>query len=116
MITLDNYAKIIPLTANGLIANQRTRLDRAVERMGDAVTVAMQRKRQRLQALDDKATLLSPVNTLRRGYSLVWAGGKCVTAADQLHPGDQVTMKFADGTTEATVSEQNVETQNLASP
>ena len=106
-ITLDNYAKMIPLTANGLIANQRTRLERALERMGDAVTVAMQRERQRLQTLDDKATLLSPVNTLRRGYSLVWADGKCVTAADQLHPGDQVTMQFADGTTEATVNETN---------
>ena len=102
-LRLDNFAKNIPLAANNLLAAQRSRLERAVERMGDAVTSAMQREQQRLQALNDKATLLSPVNTLQRGYSLVWADGKCVTAADQLHPGDHVTMQFATGTTEATV-------------
>ena len=105
-ITLDNYAKNIPLAVSGLIANQRTRLERAVERMGDAVASAKQREQTRLQALDEKAMLLSPVNTLQRGYSLVWADGKCVTAASQLSPGDQITVQFAEGTTDATVNEE----------
>ena len=103
-IRLDNYSKSIPLAANNLLAAQRTRLERAVERMGGAVASAMQREQQRLQALNDKATLLSPVNTLQRGYSLVWSDGKCVTSVTQLNPGDPVTMQFADGTTEATVT------------
>jgi exodeoxyribonuclease VII large subunit len=103
-IMLDNYAKSIPLVAGNLIQGQRTRLERAVERMGDAVASAMQRERQRLQALDDKATLLSPLNTLQRGYSLVRKDGQCVTAADQLHQGDQITVQFAQGTTAATVN------------
>ena len=104
-IRLDNHARNIPLVANNLIANQRTRLERAVERMGGAVEHAIQREQQRLKALDEKAALLSPVNTLQRGYSLVWAGGKCVTAASQINPGEQVTMQFADGTASATVDE-----------
>ena len=103
-IRLVNFAQAIPLAANNLITGQRTRLERAVERMGDAVAAAMQRERQRLQTLNDKATLLSPVNTLQRGYSLVWANGKCVTAASQLQPGDQVIMQFAEGTADATVN------------
>ena len=103
-IRLDNNAKNIPVAANGLIANQRTRLDHAVERIGDVIAVAMQRERQRLQALEDKATLLSPDNTLKRGYALVRKGDKCVTAADQVHPGDQITVQFAVGTTDATVN------------
>lgn len=102
-IRLDNNAKNIPVAANGLIANQRTRLDHAVERIGDVIAVAMQRERQRLQALEDKATLLSPDNTLRRGYALVRKGDKCVTAADQVHSGDQITVQFAVGTASATV-------------
>ena len=113
-IKLDNYAKSIPLAANNLIANQRTRLERAVERIGGAVEHAMQREQQRLKALGEKAALLSPVNTLQRGYSLVWADGKCVTSPSHLHPGDNITIQFADGTTAATVDP--VETQNLASP
>lgn len=102
-IRLDNYAKNIPLAANNLIAAQRTRLDRASERMSQAVEHAMQREQQRLKALGEKAALLSPENTLQRGYSLVWAGGKCVTAASQINPGERVTMQFADGTADATV-------------
>lgn len=105
-IRLDNHARNIPFAARGLIANQHARLERSVERMGDAVTRIMQRERQRLQALDDKATLLSPVNTLRRGYSLVRKDGKCVTTASQLNEGDQITVQFAEGTTSATVTQQ----------
>jgi len=104
-IRLDNHARNIPFAATGLIEGQRTRLGRATERMGNAVAVAIQRELQRLNALGDKAALLSPDNTLRRGYALVRKDGKCVTAATQLHPGDQVTMQYATGTTAATVNE-----------
>ena len=103
-IRLDNDAKNIPFAANGLIANQRTRLDHAVERMSAAVVAAMQREQQRLHALGEKAMLLSPVNTLQRGYSLVMKDGKCVTAAAQLSPGDQINVQFAQGSADATVS------------
>ncbi len=103
-IKLDNYTRNIPFAANNLIANQQTRLERVLERMADAVKTAMHREQQRLQALDEKATLLSPVNTLQRGYALVRKDGKCATAADQLQPGDQVTMQFADGAANATVN------------
>ncbi|MBQ6166123.1 MAG: exodeoxyribonuclease VII large subunit [Muribaculaceae bacterium] len=103
-IRLDNHTRNIPFAATGLIESQRTRLERAVERMGDAVARTMQREQQRLQALDDKATLLSPQGTLQRGYALVKKDGKCVTDATLLQQGDQVTMQFATGTTTATVN------------
>jgi exodeoxyribonuclease VII large subunit len=103
-IRLDNHARNIPFAAQGLIVNQRTRLERAVERMGDAVSRALQREQQRLVALGDKAILLSPVNTLQRGYSLVRRGDKCVTTADQLHPGDMISVQFAEGNADATVT------------
>ena len=105
-VRLDNHARNIPFAVGNLISNQRTRMERIVERMGDIVTGAMQREQQRLQALDDKATLLSPVNTLRRGYSLVKLGDKYVTAATDLHPGDQITVQFAEGTSSATVDKE----------
>ena len=104
-VRLDNDARAIPLAATNLITAQRTRLERAVERMGDTISQAMQREQQRLQSLGDKAALLSPVNTLRRGYSLVMKDGKCVTAADQLQPGDNLAIQFAEGTTDAIVTD-----------
>ena len=102
-IRLDNDARAIPLAATNLITAQRTRLARAVERVGDTITQIMQREQQRLQALEDKATLLSPDNTLKRGYALVRKGDKCVTAAAQVHSGDQINVQFAVGTATATV-------------
>ena len=104
-VKLDNYSRTIPMIANNLITTQRTRLDRAVERMGAAVSSAMQREQQRLQALGEKAALLSPLNTLQRGYSLVMRDGKCVTAADQLQSGDNVSIQFAQGSAEASVTD-----------
>ena len=103
-IRLDNHARNIPVAATNLIASQRTRLERSVERIGDALQGIMQREQQRLQALDDKATLLSPVNTLRRGYSLVKRGDRYISAASDLQPGDQVTLQFAVGDAEATIN------------
>ena len=103
-LRLDNYTKAIPLAANNLIAAQCTRLDRALERMGEAVEHALQREQQRLQSLGEKAALLSPENTLQRGYALVTAGGKCVTAGSQLQPGDHIHVQFAEGSTDATVN------------
>lgn len=102
-IRLDNYATNIPLAANNLIAAQRTRMDRALERMREAVGHAMQREQQRLLALGEKAALLSPENTLQRGYALVTTNDKCVTAGDQLQPGDEIHIQFATGTADATV-------------
>ena len=104
-IKLENFARNIPFAANGLIANQRTHLDRLIQRMDDTIARALQREQLRLQALDDKARLLSPVNILQRGYSLVWHNDKCVTAASQLQPGDRITVQFAEGTTDATVED-----------
>ena len=103
-LRLDNFTKAIPLAANNLIAAQCTRLDRALERMGEAVEHTLQREQQRLQALGDKAALLSPENTLQRGYSLVTKDGKCVTTSSQLQPGDHIHVQFAEGTTDATVN------------
>lgn len=104
MLRLDNYTKAIPLAANNLITAQCTRLDRALERMDEAVEHALQREQQRLQALGDKAALLSPENTLQRGYSLVTKDGKCVTTSSQLQLGDHIHVQFAEGSTVATVN------------
>jgi exodeoxyribonuclease VII large subunit len=103
-IRLDNYATNIPFAATGLIATQRTRLERAGERIEESVIRTLQREQQRLQALTDKAALLSPEGTLRRGYALVRTGDKCVTAASQLQPGDNITIQFASGSADATVN------------
>jgi len=104
-LRIDHLQRAIPLAANNRIATERNRLDMSVQRIASALQAAMQRERMRLQALDDKATLLSPQNTLDRGYALVWHHGKSVTSAAQLQAGEHVTLMFKQGKATATVSD-----------
>ncbi len=104
-VRLDSHARNIPFTATGLITAQKARLEHTIQRLGDTVARLMQREQQRLQALGDKAALLSPQNTLSRGYALVRLGDKCVTDATQLQQGDHVTMQFADSAATATIDQ-----------
>lgn len=101
---LDNYLQTIPLAATSLIKAQNTLLDHSVEIIKSTVTQSLSTAQLRLQALDDKLTLLSPRNILNRGYSLTMRGGKFVTEASQLNPGDVITTFFKDGKATTQVS------------
>jgi len=111
-LRIQHLGQAVPLAANSRIATERNRLDVNVQRMVDASQAAMQRERMRLRALDDKATLLSPQNTLDRGYSLVWHNGKSVTDAAQLQAGEQVTLLFKHGKAAATVQHTTLDNNN----
>jgi exodeoxyribonuclease VII large subunit len=50
--------------------------------------------------------LVSPENTLKRGYSLVFKDGKIVKQAAGLTNGDNITIKFSDGEKAGTINEQ----------
>ena len=75
-----------------------------VQQMQQASAQAVVRERLRLTAIYDKVQILSPQNTLRRGYSLTTVNGHAVTAATQLAPGDTITTHLASGKVESTVT------------
>ena len=56
-------------------------------------------------ALSDKAQLLSPRNTLNRGYALVMRGGAFVTESTTLAAGDVMTVHLKHGSVRAEVRE-----------
>jgi exodeoxyribonuclease VII large subunit len=73
------------------LAACRTRLDRALERIGHA-------SRARLGSLDARPRSLSPLAVLDRGYALVHdAEGGLVRSIQQIAPGSEVTTRLADG-------------------
>jgi exodeoxyribonuclease VII large subunit len=55
------------------------------------------REKMRVQSIADKVEILSPQNTLRRGYTLTMKNGKAVTKAEDLKAGECVITIFADG-------------------
>ncbi len=104
-LRLEGYARTIPLTVAGRIATERTHLQHHGERVVVAAGQHMERQRLRLEALSDKVELLSPRNILNRGYSLTMCHGRYITSADQLNPGDTITVHLKQGRARAIVAE-----------
>jgi exodeoxyribonuclease VII large subunit len=58
----------------------------------------------RFTLLHSHATQLhNPDQVLKRGYTMVYREGKIVESARRLHAGDDVNIKFRDGTADSTV-------------
>lgn len=118
-LRLEGYSQGIPALARGAVLRSRlktTELGHGVERAlgrrleGERANAArlalrlenaagrrIEAERQRLGRLADLARLLSPENTLRRGYSITRVGGTVVRSASELAAGTRVETQLADG-------------------
>ncbi len=102
-LKLGHYAEVIPVCLRGRVAAERTRLDADADRLRNAVRNAIMLENRRLQSLSDKVEILSPRNTLRRGFSLTMCNGHIITSASQLKPGDVITTHFNTDKVKSTV-------------
>jgi exodeoxyribonuclease VII large subunit len=92
--------------ARGLRADVlQLRLDRQAERLGnilqrlsDRASRGQDERRARLAALDRLHESLGYMETLKRGYAVVRAGGDLVTDAATAERADLLDIQFADGT------------------
>jgi exodeoxyribonuclease VII large subunit len=74
------------------------RLDDAADRLHRAAKVRLALATERLAAVAGQLDTLSPLNVLRRGYSLTrTADGRVVRAAAEVKPGDRLVTRVADG-------------------
>ena len=94
---LAYYTSSIPLIVQNRVSNSKTQLGYLFQTIKQAGEQQMLREKMRLQSLEDKVQILSPQNTLRRGYSLTLKNGKAVTNSADLQKGEQITTIFADG-------------------
>ena len=60
-------------------------------------------EKHRLQLIEEKAKSLDPTLLLKRGYSITLKDGKTVRDARQLHTGDDIDTRLANGTVHSTV-------------
>lgn len=103
-LKLKNLAQALPLVLNSRLDNERVGLHHKREAMKQAVTTRIDREKLRLEALGDKLTLLSPQNTLNRGYSLTTVNGHVITSATAVAPGDRIVTALKDGSITSTVN------------
>ena len=79
------------------------RLEATHDRLRRAPLLALERRRATLDTLYARLGALSPVATLERGYAIVHRGDDLVRSSTQVERGDEIDVRVADGTFEATV-------------
>ncbi|MDE6424206.1 MAG: exodeoxyribonuclease VII large subunit, partial [Muribaculaceae bacterium] len=87
-----------PVIVDSRLMGAGSRLDSITQLMKVAVDGALKRSTARLDNLGGLIEVLSPVTTLRRGYSVTRVHGHAVTDATALKPGDQLETQLATGT------------------
>lgn len=103
-LNLQRYIETIPLKVASRITSEHNLLDRRIDTIKSLIAQALLKEQMRVKNLDDKVQLLSPRNTLNRGYSLTMCNGHIITDASQLHAGDVITSHFKSGKTTSTVN------------
>lgn len=86
------------------VEEQGMRLDYLTRALASAGTVAISGADKRLAALSAKLDAISPLKVLSRGYAMALRDGAPLTAAAQAAAGDELTMRFADGTVDCRVT------------
>lgn len=95
---LRSAASLLSGVSGRKIQSQLSRLDMFREGVTSAGRAALQRQIERLKAREELLEVLSPMATLRRGYSITRIGGKAVSSVAAVPPGAVVETTLADGT------------------
>nr|WP_242534344.1 exodeoxyribonuclease VII large subunit [Vibrio parahaemolyticus] len=87
------------------LAQQKSRLERVEHKLLDAMDRKLLTMRHQLAIAAEKLDTVSPLATLKRGYSITQTKqGKVVTSADDVKTGDLLVTRLANGEIHSTVS------------
>ena len=88
------------------------RVDELSLRLHSSVKTAVRERRAAMAAAAGKLETLSPLNVLGRGYSLTYksAGGRLITSASELKPGERIVTRFQHGTASSVVEQTDPDT------
>ncbi|MBM5098922.1 exodeoxyribonuclease VII large subunit [Vibrio parahaemolyticus] len=87
------------------LAQQKSRLERIEHKLMDAMDRKLLTMRHQLAIAAEKLDTVSPLATLKRGYSITQTDqGKVVTSADDVETGDLLVTRLANGEIHSTVS------------
>ena len=97
-VRLRSAAALLAGISGRRVQSQLSRLDMTIEAVRRAAMTAVERQLERLKARGELLEVLSPMATLRRGYSITRVGGRAVSSVSDVPPGATVETTLADGT------------------
>ncbi len=86
------------------LSNHRHTLSSLEQRLKSAMQQRLTHKRSEFQSLIKSLQLISPLNTLERGYSITTYNGKVLHSTNQVNAGDTLKVQLHEGTLEANVT------------
>lgn len=97
-MTLDNLVTKLELASKSIITENRNKLSRLENRniLKNPDEIIRMKREPYLRNVD-KLTVLNPLLTLKRGYTLTKVEGKVVSSAKQVKSGDKLDVEFDDG-------------------
>ncbi len=95
-----------------LVRSHQQRVDDLTHRASLALRGVALRSAEQLRLLEATLQALNPTNVLARGYAIVEHDGRAVSRASALNPGDQILLRMADGTHDATIAQQHTGRNN----
>ena len=85
------------------LRHARERLDGLTARLSQSTTYRLRDEARRLDALERRLQTLDPMRPLARGYAWVERDGQAIREAQALGPGDEIMLRFSDGSRRARV-------------
>lgn len=102
-LRISNFSSSIPLAVKGFTTREHTRLEGLQSQLAPVVSMALSRQNERIGSLEKLLEVLSPENTLKRGYSITRTGGKTVRNISDLCPGAEIETRLASGTVKSKI-------------
>lgn len=87
------------------LGNLEARLQSTYSSISDKAHAALDRAERSLSASAEMISALNPMNILVRGYSVAYHDGKIIKGSEELEKGDEIQLRFANGTARAEVIE-----------
>lgn len=96
---LNSYKESLKRHEKYLIADASQKVDGLILQIQKELKLQLQNQSQHLQNLNKSLSLLSPTNTLTRGYSITTdSSGRILRSTDAVVVGDTIGVKLTDGT------------------
>ena len=101
--SIENNAEKLKMLMENRLKFLDLRLSNTADKLPGLITDKLSDRERQLSMVYTQLNMLSPFNVLDRGYTLVMREGAAVTSVDELTADDKVTVRFSDGSAEATI-------------
>jgi exodeoxyribonuclease VII large subunit len=110
--SLAERSRRLLVASASLVRGRRGQVAHAAARLGMLAGAACGRERLRLEKHEARQRLLDPESVLRRGYVIVRkAGGRIVTQAAAVAPGELLDLQFRDGRVAARTEQGQIDSE-----